>query len=547
MIQRAIRDESGMTMGLTVIMVVLIGVMGAGLLTFVRSDLQSVIETNQGQNAMDIADAGVQAAKSHLRVDSFREHYDTNSSNDCASGPRFGSDNWSKATQTLTPTNCVGSTTVTNNPADVSTTPWPENYGVTRLFGGGRFHVTIECFVQDASAGCNVNPTGTIPSEISSAQASEKKYFKITSTGYSNTTGDRAIRRVEAIYVTSKRTYAPIAFWSPRDINFDGTSCTKKMSFFSGRNITGVTAGSGCGPTNPFGTGKFIAHRPPTTEPPLPPPDAVYGDWKNEYNPTRRTDASGNPITKVGFGALGRVCGGACPDPTSATSMDGSVADGYNDYDRTTGTDSTRANNASLRRQYKFVSSIPSGTTPPDKITFPFNAGNGLSNPRSLVEADLLQEMKDVACDNGNYYKTGPAVGCAKSTTATHNIDSWPAPGSTYFVDGADVNFRVNSSPKASGVLIVRDGNFSFNNSSNGFQGVIIVIGNGNLTAAGACSDSAGKGYYFQPGGVNLDGYVAASGCIDIRGNVGPATTLDYTNLNSFFDVKLWSWRELYQ
>jgi hypothetical protein len=67
-----LRDETGMTMALTVIMILLIGVMGAGLLAFVQSDLKSVIEVNQGQKALDIAEAGVQAAKSHLRVDSFR-------------------------------------------------------------------------------------------------------------------------------------------------------------------------------------------------------------------------------------------------------------------------------------------------------------------------------------------------------------------------------------------------------------------------------------------------------------------------------------------
>ena len=86
MIQRFTRDESGMTMALTIIMILLIGVMGAGLLTFVQRDLQSVIEVNRGQKALDIAEAGVQAAKSHLRVDSFRQHYDTNRANDCTEG-----------------------------------------------------------------------------------------------------------------------------------------------------------------------------------------------------------------------------------------------------------------------------------------------------------------------------------------------------------------------------------------------------------------------------------------------------------------------------
>src|SRR5215213_9933523 len=98
MIQRLVRDESGMTLALAVMMIVLIGVMGAGLLAFVQNDLKSVIEVNRGQKAFDIAEAGVQAAKSHLRVDSFREHYDTDRTNDCAEAIRVGGENWSKAT-----------------------------------------------------------------------------------------------------------------------------------------------------------------------------------------------------------------------------------------------------------------------------------------------------------------------------------------------------------------------------------------------------------------------------------------------------------------
>lgn len=66
---RFIRDESGMTMGLTIIMVVLIGVMGAGLLTFVTTDLNTVAEVNRGQRAFEMADAGVKAAKVQLTTE----------------------------------------------------------------------------------------------------------------------------------------------------------------------------------------------------------------------------------------------------------------------------------------------------------------------------------------------------------------------------------------------------------------------------------------------------------------------------------------------
>ena len=66
MLERLAKGESGVVMGLAVILVVLIGVMGAGLLVFVRSDLEAVVKVNQGQRALNLADAGVQAARRQL-------------------------------------------------------------------------------------------------------------------------------------------------------------------------------------------------------------------------------------------------------------------------------------------------------------------------------------------------------------------------------------------------------------------------------------------------------------------------------------------------
>jgi hypothetical protein len=232
MIQRLVRDESGMTMALAVIMIVLIGVMGAGLLTFVQSDLKSVIEVNRSQKALDIAEAGVQAAKAHLRVDSFRQHYDTDRTNDCDEGPRVGGDNWSKAILIYTDTNgyCVGTSTRGAN-----------QVGVTKNFGGGKVQVTIECFSQtsDPVPSPCIGGAGAAPMSIS---ADQQKFFKITSTGYDTTAGNGAKRKIEAIYTTAKRTYAPVAYWTPRSIMFTGGGSTtvEKMSFFAGGNISGV-------------------------------------------------------------------------------------------------------------------------------------------------------------------------------------------------------------------------------------------------------------------------------------------------------------------
>jgi hypothetical protein len=53
--------------------------MGAGLLVFVRNDLEAVVEVNQGQRPFNLADAGVQVARCELLSQPAAELYDGNS------------------------------------------------------------------------------------------------------------------------------------------------------------------------------------------------------------------------------------------------------------------------------------------------------------------------------------------------------------------------------------------------------------------------------------------------------------------------------------
>ena len=76
MIHRPLRDESGVALGLAVIVVVLIGVLAAGLLAVVRGDLEGTIQTNRGQRALHLTDAGAQAAAAQLRAAANPDHYD---------------------------------------------------------------------------------------------------------------------------------------------------------------------------------------------------------------------------------------------------------------------------------------------------------------------------------------------------------------------------------------------------------------------------------------------------------------------------------------
>ena len=68
-IPHLLRDERGMALGLAIIMVVLVGVMAAGLLTFVATDLEAVVEVNRGEQAFELAEAGVEVAKAHIAED----------------------------------------------------------------------------------------------------------------------------------------------------------------------------------------------------------------------------------------------------------------------------------------------------------------------------------------------------------------------------------------------------------------------------------------------------------------------------------------------
>ena len=59
-----------MALGLAIIVVVIVGVMGAGLLTLAATDLRAIMEVNRGEQAFELAEAGIEVAKAHLANDS---------------------------------------------------------------------------------------------------------------------------------------------------------------------------------------------------------------------------------------------------------------------------------------------------------------------------------------------------------------------------------------------------------------------------------------------------------------------------------------------
>ena len=66
---RLAREEKGMALGVAVILVALVGVLAAGLLTFVAADLDALVEANRGRQVFELAEAGIEVAKAHLADD----------------------------------------------------------------------------------------------------------------------------------------------------------------------------------------------------------------------------------------------------------------------------------------------------------------------------------------------------------------------------------------------------------------------------------------------------------------------------------------------
>lgn len=244
MFRRVLKDESGIALGLAVIMIVLIGVMGAGLLVFVRNDLEAVVEVNQGQRALEAASAGVQAAENHLSLeDNSKESYD----GDVA----------------------------------VADTEWSYvNPGKDLNFDGDTAEVTIR-YLEPSTTESEARQENNAPEvDASGTYDNNRKYFKIMSRGEAGETA----RLVEAIYRTTDFEF-PAAYYATKNIDFNGNSTTlDSVSLFAGGLVERVR------PENITGT------------------DLAYGDWTddpdggpNDYNATPRSTAN------AGVGALGSV------------------------------------------------------------------------------------------------------------------------------------------------------------------------------------------------------------------------------------------------
>jgi hypothetical protein len=432
MLRRLERDESGVVLPLAVIMIVLIGVMGAGLLTFVRSDLEAVVEVNQGQRALNLADAGVQAARRQLRSDAEPEHYD---------GDDAENVEWAYVQ------------------------PVERTAGKIMTFDYGSVRVEIQYLLPSTAAaqvGDGDHAPELVPADPPALTdyPSGENYFKVISEG----TAGGARRKVEAILYTS-RTDVPTAYYTPNDITLRGDVGISGVSFFAGGNINKV--------------GNVTIDR----ETP-----AAYGDWDttnlnppSRLNTAPRTDAEGTRITGAGLAAEGLVCENSdCSDSPAS-----SVADGTKDYDRYTG---TKGSNKRFVRK-----TDPDAPNPPGTISYPFDPEAGFDLDLLMEEAKRQGTYRSSAVDitDANYPTASDdqTVYFVDAGGATdfieYSFDSAPEARGTMVIRDGNLTMS-NSSSRFRGVIIVTGDGIDTGTYDGGDGVEGFVVASGDMTIRGS-------------------------------------------------------------
>jgi hypothetical protein len=511
---RLVREESGITMGLVVVTILLIGVMGAGLLTFVQRDLQTVIEVNRGQRSQHMADTGLQAARTQLAQTGFANQY-----ND-------------PATATFSPDPANSSWAF--NSASATCGALPSGPGKCMTTSQGQVRVTIRYLpppISPSGTGSTQDPNYA-PQALPTGQTTYpdgRLFFRVESDGVSS--GTR--RKIQAILV-AQPFGAPITYFATGNIDVNGaaTSLTD-TSLFAGGNVYDV------GENSVQGT------------------DRVYGNWLQPgYNDKARPGNALNPAlaaNRAGVAAEGTITytpnGGPVTNFNNISQKAGTQTTkqryGKVDFDNR-GTDMAGVTPTSGVSPYAFCEKgstcWPSGNQPAGVITYPFD-------PTKRADFDFLKRL---AISQNNYVLNPPqdptkgyVLRGSNQAGAGSNPYPIPSPENTvYFVEFTSakgkVTFEVDSGStlKAAGVIVVVNGDFHNTTASNGFRGAVIIH-DPNPT------DSTVMTYEAQ-GGTSLEGFVNVEGNMILGGSASPFLGNGAHALPGFHQVKVWSWRECY-
>lgn len=532
MLSRFIRDESGIALGLAVIMIVLIGVMGAGLLVFVRNDLEAVVEVNQGQRALEMANVGVEAAKKHLAtVDARPQNYNDD--------PLDGDSEWSEIT------GAAGGTGDGEKRLNFDEDDQPDQPDV---FVKIRYLVpaTDEDEATQPDHAPEILPPDDGDPATPRAYPNNANFFRVTVRGEAG----NAVRQIQTIYRTQNFDI-PVAFYATRNISLGGSTTINGISLFANCYIIGLRAEHLSGD------------------------DQVYGDWvtspitgnPNGYNSVARDGEA------AGAAALGQVTGCSAPpsgaaasgidyDPTGTPAGDTRQKNGtaspqrYGALDFDRDSDLAPVSSRDFERNTWGTPEDPTSGQPSDTVTFPFKTGD------ASADADLMSALKQKAQDQGNYIRrpSGSGFNIDDGT----GPDDYPRPSTldtVYFVEFAEgtddspiygargaANYRANTSDadqKVKGTLVVVNGNLDFTvNSADDFQGVVVVRDSVN---PGSATTESQVPTFTKGGNIQLEGFASVEGDISLSGTVDGILPGALVNgIPGLYSLSRWSWRECY-
>jgi hypothetical protein len=497
--RRFVKEESGMTMGLVVIMIVLIGVMGAGLLTFVQRDLENVVEVNRGQKAIEVSDAGVQAARRQLLVNSFPNQYnDPNGPATTPLSPEASNSPWAFDS---------GSATCGSPPEMLAAGP-----GRCITTPEGNVRVTIKYLPPSTTEAERKDPNFA-PEVLPSKD--QRDYFRVETDGVFS----GARRKIQAILVTEDLNL-PKAYFATQDIEVGSSSTTiTNVSLFARGNITGLREDMLVGE------------------------DKAYGDWKNDSNNKARLGTTGvlSGATKAaGAGAEGIIEYNPSSYNSDQRSAPAANTDRYKRLDFDAG-----AGSAAPTPDYRFCNKgsacWPAGAPQPaNVISYPFNDGRKLDagflqsiaeqqvNPSTSASNYKTQAAGNVNVDSDTFYQVAPALSSVYVVKFTG-----ASPGNV------DLSTN-NGQPCLSGTLLVINGSVDTANSGEKcFNGIIAVQKDPEYPTTNL--------EYRNIGNFTLNGFANIEGTMKIRGSVSPIVTNDVLNQPGYHDVKTWSWRECYK
>lgn len=500
MLARLIREESGMTMGLVIIMIVLIGVMGAGLLTFVSTDLNTVVEVNQGQRAFEAADAGVQAAKRQVQSDPTPNKYDD--------GAIVVNDvQWSASVPN---SNC-------------------SNLGVRGM--------CLRNIDGDAATLDTANVSVRY-------RATTSDFLVVSTGGYG-----AAKRKVEATIQYDAPVSIPRVYFTRGGLVLAGSATANEISLFA----LGQAVREGSFSFTDANDSYFGRWAETSGDGPFP---NANGSFPNDFNKTARGSVMG---ARGGVGALGTISGFANSDlgkrhigsntlPRTVQNYDGSSNIAFPFEIPTAARDKQSVERVRQRALALELIAIQQGNAPGSAATRYYidsNPGNGAD------DAGMPNRASGSPLNVASWYSTSNY-----ETVRFYEFETYNSNNIVNFAsESSDASCTASAADSPQGVIAVQNGDFIYNANKAFFGGVIVRAydSSNNLLLPPPINSPAAQDSNFRNGSFRgegsscLKGYANASGNVKISGGITPGAVPALNSLSSFnAQARQATWRECY-